>query len=462
MPHLSTRIKDLQRNGDVSRAFTVQMLPPPKDKLDTSHKEYRYELKAPPRQMDDEVVKIIIKAIQYLNKKRMMFAAANFWPHNMDETRPLWPGRAKSARKLYAFTQTFVEFPLAAEVTLLRGTIELTPDKILVRNKRPGKDEDKQPWTPLIHWLLKLPIPHNLLTQGFNKRGVPRILHCQQIWWSKNGQCFPFLRLPAELRALVYKHALGEIIHPETHYNMALGVRQLSLGPRQDRASAYHHGSRFASAQGELNYNILALNKATRADALKAGWEGTWKHFKAPGDLLDVLDPTIVSSAYVWLSRVHLSWTLTEYLSFFGVSIHPAISIDASRSKGHVLQGISGLRYLEMSFRSPYGAASSDNPWSYFYTHNRQNAWFYNNTNYRNMAMAPCQKIIVDWIMTFAFPYIKTIPNVRLAGAVKRTTKEKWYYILEREYRERKYDFRTHGYHHPQELASILGRPIHA
>lgn len=148
-------------------------------------------------------------------------------------------------------------------------------------------------------------------------------------------------------------------------------------------------------------------------------------------------------------------------MSFFGVQIHPSIA-HAQHNCGHMLQGTVDLQYLELLFDCLYDLRANDNPWSKFHKNNHKSQWFNQDANYRNMASKPCQKILVDCIMTFAFPYIKAIPNVYLAGAVKRTIKEKWHHIFECEYRERKEDFRTHGHNHSHELAHILGRPAYA
>jgi hypothetical protein len=78
------------------------------------------------------------------------------------------------------------------------------------------------------------------------------------------------------------------------------------------------------------------------------------------------------------------------------------------------------------------------------------------------MPTRPCQAVIVDWILTLAFPIVKDIRKVQLAGGVKKHAKEKWHYILEREYPERKLDYRTHGYDHAATLDIILNLPVYA
>lgn len=121
MPRQKTRIKDLYTGGDRSRVYTVRMFPPPEDKLDTIEREYRYEFLDPPRQMDDQVIKFISKTIRQLRKKRMLFAAANIWPRNLDSTLLLWLNPVGGATKLCAFTQALQKFPLTAEIRIARG-----------------------------------------------------------------------------------------------------------------------------------------------------------------------------------------------------------------------------------------------------------------------------------------------------------------------------------------------------
>jgi len=37
---------------------------------------------------------------------------------------------------------------------------------------------------------------------------------------------------------------------------------------------------------------------------------------------------------------------------------------------------------------------------------------------------------MVDWIMTFARPFVKDLPKVRLGGILKKDTKDKWNKLL--------------------------------
>jgi hypothetical protein len=330
---------------------------------------------------------------------------------------------------------------MATEISIVRGTIELTTDKILVRKKWRGRGADKEPWTPIKKWLLELPLPSQL-TEGTTRDGVPRALRSQQVWWSKNGKRFRFMKLPYELRATILQHALGENIYLNTNYN-SLGLREITLGSRRHNTPAADENDDAGERPDPPNYAVLGLNKSLRKEALQAGWVGTRKYFIDFSYLRKTLNADIKPSKYNCLSRIQLNQSISQYLDLFGVDFDPVVQIQTANSSGAMLQAIPGLRHLELYFRSPYRRLPFP-----------QQDW--------NINSYSCQKIMVDWVLTFAFPYIKHIPNVHLAGSVKTSSKRWWYYILKKEYRERKIDYRTHGYDHAQELAKIVEFPIDA
>jgi hypothetical protein len=161
----------------------------------------------------------------------------------------------------------------------------------------------------------------------------------------------------------------------------------------------------------------------------------------------------------MWLNHVQLNLSLSQYFDLFGVNISPVVHILATASRGALLQNTPGLKHLELCFSNPY---ESESPWYGFYDSFGSRTWFLLDPKYLGMEKHPCQKTTVDWVLTFAFSFIKDISKVHLSGSIKNSTKKKWYYILEREYRERKYDFRTHGYGRAAELDVILHTPVYA
>ena len=408
-----------------------------------SHRDYRYTLNGPPRQMNDALIRMVIKAIRELSKDHMLFAAAGIWPHNLDETLPIWPGHAGGARKLYAFTQLFEEFPMATEIRVARGTTTLTTDNTQIRKKWKGKGADREPWTELKRWLLELPLPAQI-THGTDNRGLPRIILAQQLWWGKRGKSFRLMSLPIEIRFIIFQHALGENIYPRTYYNRVTSQHKVSLGFRRQVTPDATEEPNSAARPDAPNYAILLLNKGLRNEALRAGYEGSRKHFTSYFNLQEVINAS-PTSPYKLLSRIHLHFNLRHYFEFFGIATQPVIQHSVISCYGRILQGISGLRHLELFFPIPYGPDRRLTPWI---THSTPSQLY------------PCQRTAVDCILTFAFSYIKDIPHVHLIGCIKSCTKFKWYYILNKEYEQRKEDYRTHGHNHEAEVAALLGKSL--
>jgi hypothetical protein len=301
MPRLETRIKELCRSGDLSRAFTVQIFPSPTHNLLTTQREYRYELNGPPRQKSYHIIHKIIKVIPHHSKTHMVFATANIWPHNLDSTIPLWPGHAGGATRLYAFTQDFEEFPLTAEVTIVRGTLKLTVDSILTRNKLREPDARKRPWKPIIAWPLDLPIPRQM-SEGTSRAGVPRAVRVQQIWWDKNRKRIPLMKLPAKLRAVVCQHTLGDNFYPYARQNFGLSMHKVTLTSHRTIMNFELDAQLEGCRPCPPNYKILGVNKQIRMEALQAGWKGTWKHFVYPVDLQNVVDAPNAPFNCEWLT----------------------------------------------------------------------------------------------------------------------------------------------------------------
>lgn len=59
---------------------------------------------------------------------------------------------------------------------------------------------------------------------------------------------------------------------------------------------------------------------------------------------------------------------------------------------------------------------------------------------------------MVNWLMTFAFDYIKHIKYIKLAGYIKTSQKEMWMGILSKHRKGEDSDFDA-----PTAIASILG-----
>lgn len=268
---------------------------------------------------------------------------------------------------MYVFTQAPVEFPILTEVTIVRGTSTLTVDKILVRNKLKAKDAHKQRWIPLKDWLLGLPVPDKL-TEGDNRFGEPRIMDCQRRWWRNNGKRFPILNLPAELRALIYLHALRENIYPVMCPISVGNQSTVCLGrPNEDqRSRGYFQVVDACERLDPPNYSTLALSKGTRIEVLKAAWQGTWKNFCSPYSLHRVMNVSITPNHVNWLTRVHVNFTVHDYFRELGVDMDPIARFQTPmHGAGQIFQNILGLNHLELCFPGAQDPTFAMNPWTY-------------------------------------------------------------------------------------------------
>jgi hypothetical protein len=146
-------------------------------------------------------------------------------------------------------------------------------------------------------------------------------------------------------------------------------------------------------------------------------------HIFPPSYLISALSLTVRPPNYKWLTRIHLDFTIDEYFEFFGIST--TLPLQLQNDNDHLLRAIDGLRHLELFFRKSYGHSGNSNIWTRSYIQNRQKDWFRVDTNYAGIAKQPCQKAVIQSIMTFAFPSIKDIRHIHLAGDIQECINNK-------------------------------------
>jgi len=416
---------------DPSRMFSVCLSPPPSSKLYLTSDQYKWKMRVLPPQKNDQMLQVIKNTIIELNKKSMFFWRIGLEVSHLTMSPPLWPRHLEEySTKLYAFKEKNQEFPMAVETTLSRGCRRLTEDSILVREK----DDMNGPKRGILlkTWLLSLVNSKNHLGEAG--------WQLQRGWWASNGQNFPIMTLPAEIRCEILRQILGGNIYPNARTHVDVQGPVVTLGSRA------HNGpmeDRMPSRPDPPNYAILRANKQIQEEALQAAWEGTTKHFSHWIFLETVVQAPNSPSGYHWLTHVQLCMDTKECYEFFGIGIYPVLRLLPQGSKGRLLQGISSLKSFEILFKSPYDSYA--NPWSLLHLENR-----------RTLKQQPCHKIMVEWALIFAFPYLKHIPNVRFTGCIKTCTKTKWEHILSNEYYLRKETFKTHGYDPAMEAYSLL------
>ncbi|KAI4620794.1 hypothetical protein J4E83_005155 [Alternaria metachromatica] len=426
---------------DPSRMFSVCLSPPPSSKLYLTSDQYKWKMRVLPPQKNDQMLQVIKKTIAELNKQYMLFWRIGLEVSHLTMSPPLWPRHLEEySTKLYAFKEKDREFPMAVEATLSRGCRRLTAETILVREK--DDMNGPKPGMPLKTWLLFLVNSRDSLGEAG--------WQLQRGWWASNDQDFSIMTLPAEIRCEILRQILGGNIYPVARENPNVSGPVVFLGAKSGNMPVSHWPEvPPASRPDPPNYAILRASKQIYGEGLKAAWEGTTKHFADGLWLEKVLEAPIAPSNYRWLTHIQLSLSTKECFRFFGIDIHPVLRLPPLVPKARLLQGIATLNNLEIVFGSPYVPYS--NPWFSF--PNRP----------PTIMKYPCHKIMVEWALIFAFPYLKHIPNVRLAGCIKTCTKSKWEHILSNEYYLRKESFKTHGYDPAMEAYELLEeqRPMH-
>jgi hypothetical protein len=380
----------------------------------------------------------ITRTIRELEKVDMCVAASMIQVYNLTTCPPIWPLNRHKKNcdvKLYAFKECYEEFPMTVPVTVIDRTNSdrLTADQIRV--KVGGE------WKPLKDWLLKMPDRKMLL------KNKARALRTQQMWWRRNGKYFPLMKLPDELQLCIFKHILGGIIYPRVKRGHGMRDSRIVMGPPED--------SVFGPKGPLPNYNIFRVSKEVKKKALQAGWEGTQKDFKVLWEFPEVINCPNSPSEFNWLTKVRMSFNISQYFQFFGAKIVPGEHVGVSRKYGPLLQDIGSLKHLQLMFPSPYNMATENeitdnwrglamNPWSRMLAYGPSSQLMglgpEQMNSFESNAVFPCQRTVVDWILTFAFPYIKHIPKVTLSGCVKHDQKKRWEKILAQECRKHKYE----------------------
>jgi hypothetical protein len=232
----------------------------------------------------------------------MCFAATKLFVRNITNSPPIWPVNNRNSEfgvKLYAFRECYEEFPMTIPVSMTDRTGKLTIDKLIVR-------VDGE-WQPLRAWLLNVP-EQWLLHTGYR-------VQTQAVWWERNGKRFPLMRLPAEIRLKILEYAMGDVMHPCTGYSEA-SSRQVILGPAGNIKRSESEWFRYPeewSGKEPPNYNLLRVSKQVRAEALQAGWVGTWKHFKWATVCHKVLTCAICPVNLNWLAKVELDFDFNQW-----------------------------------------------------------------------------------------------------------------------------------------------------
>jgi hypothetical protein len=168
------------------------------------------------------------------------------------------------------------------------------------------------------------------------------------------------------------------------------------------------------------------MNRQLHREAMRAAWKDTVKWFSDPSDLESFLRLCSTERLPEHLTMdIKLCFSSTQYLYFFEADmkcIRGAYPYP-QRTAGQIfpLMLATGVKHLTLDFEStkqPY----SWNPWI-----------CHQHAINRNPSRHTCQKMIVEWILRWAKPYLVMLPSVSFGGYIKHSTRTPWDAILRQE-----------------------------
>ncbi|KAK3658816.1 hypothetical protein LTR56_001687 [Elasticomyces elasticus] len=287
---------------------------------------------------------------------------------------------------------------------------------------------------PLKDWLSGLPEPAVNLPTGVEG------FQLQYKWWCERGQFCDFPTLPENIQHTLLLHMVGEVcevtVRPDldSRHGRKQGYWLLRRFPRVEDGLAlgrYDGPKQLPWWEMHLERSILGLNKSSRIQAQKIIRQHTTKYFRSLPVFRDIFEvPKIAPTLRLdFLNRIQLTFSDTEYAVFFGAELPfvPRRSVGPPVATG--LGKLLGIRYLEISFQSTM-KRDTCNSWPHDAHHPRDCVDGDPGSEDVDRGGFPCRKAIVDYLLSFAYKYIKKIPNVNLTGCIKESTRDRWMSIL--------------------------------
>jgi hypothetical protein len=117
-------------------------------------------------------------------------------------------------------------------------------------------------------------------------------------------------------------------------------------------------------------------------------------------------------------TTIELAFTNADFVKFFGVQVNWQLRLVLGNSSGPLLQSLTGVKNLQLRFRT-LDDGYKTSPWGRI-DHKLHLG------HYGGYAYTCCQRTMVDWICTLAYPFVQGIDKVTVAGAVKKDSREKW------------------------------------
>ncbi|KAK5120828.1 hypothetical protein LTR85_005895 [Meristemomyces frigidus] len=308
-----------------------------------------------------------------------------------------------------------------AKVPLMLEDSEHGPSRLMVLN-----GDESMPFPQWLSQLAQAPDPDLTGRKGYE---------VQYRWHAERGGGFNFLGLPEDLQKTVLLHMVGEVRHLD--YHTSTHTHSLHAAHTHYKLSKYDlpEDPTMPPEINNITAGLLSLNKSINTKLMPIIEYWTIKHIDQT-DTLSILVNDDAATVLRCLNRVQLSFTDAEYFDFFYVSL-PGYPPEEERGWGvdttawdrdgeapaMAISRLPNLRYLELWFDATLHCVGS-NPWA-----GRKSG-----THLAQLGIDarrfPCRKGMIDWIMCFAYRYIKDVPRVNMASYVKTVTRNKWLDVL--------------------------------
>jgi hypothetical protein len=258
--------------------------------------------------------------------------------------------------------------------------------------------------------------------------------------WQSNDKHFHFLDLPVELRSQIYEYAFGSEIDPlstvsyqqlvnssgdhnaRLTFDMGYNKDMIGSGYISSPVSHLFSGQRTLEVRPPVDKPDLALLRvcqATHEEMLHVGWAVMRKRLFDPRAFVTATEAHLgPAMRFSCLKTIELCMTKKDLFDFFGVEMDPQFKVDESLCCGRYLQGLTGVTDLQLRFRY-LNEGYSNTPWGE--VPHKIGLRRYNDHRY-----VCCQRTLIDWIYTLAYPFVHGIETVTITGKVKTDSKQKW------------------------------------
>jgi hypothetical protein len=283
------------------------------------------------------------------------------------------------------------------------------------------------PWQPFTEWV----------ENEYGSRKGPT--YTLSKWWRVNGRSFRFMDLPSELRMCVYEQLIGPYIwpHPALKKTKKINYFCPQVYPEEARAQRPPVlGELFLRApsghRAPTPTQVPAVSKEVAAEFGDFIAEHTQPHFRFPNHLfLLIYKPKFTHT----LRRISIgapNWRLFRLLGYRSTRHRPFQPVHEETAHISMFKHIPTLEHLNFHFQvaplNYYPLKMGERRKTCF----NWDPWHRLASNLGAKEVS-CQRVFVDWFLTFALEYFRHLKKITLSGHVKDSTRTKWEAIFERE-----------------------------